>query len=151
MKTGMEYPLVGLVLLIGLVLLWNTWSGMQVDISAAALNATITGQAAPVGATLAGEWIVKAIVGSVIGGAVSAFFAALVLWVRREWQKTQTPERGGRWQGGQNAYWGKQPRMPSEAEVMRMALLQNMVGGGQKPAAPLRIVNGGDDEPTIPF
>ena len=149
MKTGMEYPMIGLVALIALAILWNAWSGMRVDLSAAALDATITGQAAPAGVTLAGEWIVKAIVGTVIGGAATAFFAALVVWVRRQWISSQAPERGGKWQGGQNTYWGRQPKAPSESEMMRMVLMQQMAANGQKPGAPMRISGGEDEDPII--
>ena len=51
MKTGMEWPLFGLVLLVVAILLWNAWSGMQVDLSVAALNATAAGEAAPASCT----------------------------------------------------------------------------------------------------
>ena len=35
MKTGMEVPLIFLAFLLGMVVLWSTWSGYQVDIAAA--------------------------------------------------------------------------------------------------------------------
>lgn len=149
MKTGMEYPMIGLVALIALAILWNAWSGQQVNLSAAALDATITGQAAPAGVTLAGEWIAKAIVTTVIGGAVGAFFAALVVWARRQWMAAPQTERFGKWQGGQNNYWGRQPKAPNDDQLMRMMLMQQMAANGQKPGAPMRISGGEDEDPII--
>jgi hypothetical protein len=59
MKTQMEYPLIVLVALVILVALWNIWSGMQVDLSVASLNATIAGTEAPAPVMMAGEWVVN--------------------------------------------------------------------------------------------
>ena len=154
MKTGVEYPLAGLVILVFLVILWNVWSGMQVDLSVASLNATIAGTEAPAPVMMAGEWIVKAIVGTLMSGVVVAGATALFIWARKKWRQQNAEQ--GQWKSGPYAYWGQQrqaqPRPMSEAEMMRHFLLQQM-GTGTKPAPNSlpQIVEKNDDEPTLTF
>lgn len=150
MKTGMEYPLLGLVVLLALVGLWNAWTGMQVEIASASLEAMAAGESAPAApALLAGEWAVKAIVGALVGGTVTAIVTAFIWWARRRWNKSQA---GGGWKTGPNANWVRQergPRGPSESELYRMMLMQQMAqNGGGRLVSPPRVEDV-DDEPTI--
>lgn len=147
MKTGMEYPLIGLALLLAGVLLWNAWSDMQVEIAVAAVNATIAGEAAPAPVLLAGEWLVKALVSALVGGTVTALVTVLIVWARRQWYA-----QGGGWKSGPNAQWARPergPRAPSESELYRMMLMQQMAqqNGGRLVSPPRMEVT--DDEPTI--
>ncbi|MCX6067888.1 MAG: hypothetical protein NT121_19385 [Chloroflexi bacterium] len=152
MKTGMEYPLLGLVLLVILVLLWNAWSGLQLDLSVASLNATVAGTEAPEPVLIAGQWIVKAIVGTLLSGVVIAGATALVTWLRKQWRQQNANK--AKWQPGPNANWGRQPqpRPVSEAELMRMWMMQQL-GGNSRPASGSlpQIVEKNDDEPTLTF
>jgi hypothetical protein len=152
MKTGVEYPLMGLVVLVALVILWNIWSGMQVDLSVASLNATIAGTEAPAPVMMAGEWIVKAIVGTLMSGVVVASATALFIWARKKWRQQNAGQ--GQWKSGPNAYWGqpRQPKVMSEAEMMRHFMLQQMTGGTKPaPNSLPQIVEKNDDEPTLTF
>jgi hypothetical protein len=146
MKTGMEYPLIGLVILLALVGLWNAWSEMQVEIASASLQAMVAGESAPAPAILAGEWIVKALVGALAGGTVTAVVAALIVWARRQWTA-----QGGGWKAGPNAQWARPeraPRAPSESELYRMMLMQQMQQNGGRAVSPARLMEP-DDEPVI--
>ena len=151
MKTGVEYPLAGLVILVFLVILWNVWSGMQVDLSVASLNATIAGTEAPAPVMMAGEWIVKAIVGTLMSGVVVAGTTALFIWARKKWRQQNAEQ--GQWKSGPNAYWGqqRQPKVMSESELYRLMLMQQMGGGSGKPARNIHVTTEADDEPTITF
>lgn len=148
MKTGMEYPLIGLALLLVAVLGWNAWQDAQLEMSVARLNAAAAGEKLPDATLLAGEWVVKAVIGAVIGGTVTALATAAIWWARKQWQAhTQ-----GRWQGGPNAHWGRQPappKPPSESEVYRMWMMQQLAqqNGGKVSRSPrMEVV---DDEPAI--
>jgi hypothetical protein len=154
MKTGMEYPLIGLIVLVALVVLWNAWSGMQLDLSVAALNATVAGTETPAPVLIVGQWLVKAIVGTVVSGVVIAGVTTLIAWTRKQWRTHQTDQR--KWQPGPNAYWGRQtqPKPIGEAELMRMWMMQQMTGnktgaGNQSGAMFPTITRMDDDEPTI--
>lgn len=149
MKTGMEYPLIGLVILVALVMLWNAWSGMQIELAAAATNAMAAGEAVPAPVTLAGTWLVKALVGAVIGGTVTAFVTVLIVWARRQWNAGQAPQN---WKSGPYANWGRErgPKAPSEAEMMRMWMMQQMAQNG-RPQPPVMRMQEGEDEPVIRF
>jgi hypothetical protein len=149
MKTGMEYPLIGLALLLAGILAWNAWQGTQVDLAVAALSATTAGKDLPAEATLAGEWIVKGLINAVIGGSVTALVGAGIWWARRQWKKAQRPE----WKSGPNANWGqapqaKAPRAMSEAEFYRLLLAQQMAGTGGKAQVMLPRLEE-DDEPNF--
>ncbi len=158
MKTGMEYPLIGLVVLVALGILWNIYSGMQVDLAVAATNAAAAGTALPAPAIIGGQWVVNAIVGTLIGSAATAFFAWLLVWVRKQ-IRTQNAKRD--WTRGPNAQWGQQraPKMMGESELYRMMLLQQMTSGrdagARSPLYPSISAAGRitetDDEPTISF
>jgi hypothetical protein len=149
MKTGMEWPLGGLVAVLALILLGNMWSGMQVDIAANQVQASAGASTLPAPALMLGEWIVKAVVGLVMGGLVTAGIAALVVWVRKQWRASAAPK----WAPGPNANWGRErgPKAVSDAELMRMMMYQQMAAqnGGRMPARPM--VQEVDDEPTIRF
>ena len=153
MKTQMEYPLIGLVVLLVLVLLWNIWSGMQLDLAVASLNATIAGTATPAPMMIAGEWIVKALVGTLLSGVVIAGATALIVWARKQLRLQNAEQR--QWKSGPNAYWGqpRQPKVLSETELYRLMLMQQM--GGQLPAKSQQmrpsVFMEADDEPTITF
>ena len=126
MKTGMEYPLLGMVVLAVLFGIWSAWQGMQLSLSVAAVDATAIGQAVPQPVATAAEWIVKAIVGALISGAVIAGITALIVWARGQ-MRTQDMERG--WQSGPNAKWARVPgqeKPMSEAALMRMMLMRQM-------------------------
>lgn len=151
MKTQMEYPLVGLIVLVVLVILWNIWSGMQVDLAVASLNATIAGTEAPAPVMIAGQWIVKALVGTLLSSAVIAGATALFVWVRKQLRLHNAEQK--KWQGGPNAYWGqpRQPKVMSESELYRLMLMQQMAGGTGKPPQNIRVATENDDEPTLTF
>ena len=153
MKTGVEYPLIGLVALVALVIIWNIWSGMQVDLSVASLNATIAGTEAPAPVLLAGQWIVKAFVGAIIGGTITAGTTALFFWARKKWRQQNAEQ--GQWISGPNAFWGqpRQPKVMSEAELYRLMLMQQMGGQVTAGSQPIRppVLMEADDEPTITF
>jgi len=141
----MEYPLIGMIVLVALVVLWNAWSEMQVDLSVASLNATVAGTEAPEPVLIAGQWLVKALVGTLVSGVVIAGTTALIAWARRKWRQNTEQKK---WQSGPNAYWGRQaqPKPISEAELMRMWMMQQMTGN--KPG-PMTMTRMDDDEPTI--
>jgi hypothetical protein len=145
MKTGMEWPLGGLVAVLALILLGNMWSGMQVDIAANQVQASAGASTLPAPALMLGEWIVKAVVGLVLGGLVTAGITALVVWVKKQLRPEPT------WKAGPNANWGRErgPRAVSEAELMRMMMYQQMAAqnGGRVPARPM--VQEVDDDPAI--
>jgi uncharacterized protein (DUF697 family) len=152
----MEYPLIGLVVLVALVILWNIWSDMQVDLAVASLNATIAGTEAPAPLMVAGQWIVKALVGAVIGGAITAGATALFTWARKKWRQHNLTQH--KWNSGPNAYWGqpRQPKVMSEAELYRLMLMQQMAGNrtstaSQSGAVLPTLTRMEDDEPTITF
>lgn len=153
LKTQMEYPLLGLVVLVILVILWDIWSGMQVDLAVASLNATMAGTTAPEPVLIAGQWIVKAILGTLLGGAVTASATALWIWARKKWRQQNAEQR--QWKSGPNANWGqpRQPKVMSEAELYRLMLMQQM--GGQLPVSsqPIRppMLVEAEDEPTLTF
>jgi len=148
MKTGMEVPLIFLAFLLGMVVLWSTWSGYQVDIAAAQVQATVSGGAVTAPAMLGAEMVVKALIGLVFGGCVTAGIAYAVAWVRRQ---------GGRnWKGGPNAKWKKaqdqpqQPRPMSDAELYRFMMAQQMRTGGAANGNNMRVVREEDaDEPIL--
>lgn len=149
MKTGMEWPLLGLVVLVALGFLWNMWSGMQVDLAVAATTASAAGTTVPAPVMIGGQWIVNAIIGTLIGAAVTAFIAGMVVWFRKQIKiQNAKPE----WKSGPNANWGQQrpPKPMSEAELYRLMLMQQM---GVDRAAPRPSVTRmeGEDEPTINF
>ena len=147
----MEYPLIGLVFLVALVILWNAWSGMQLDLSVASLNATVAGTEAPAPVLVAGQWIVKALIGTLLSGAVIAGATALITWARKQWRARQNDQK--KWQPGPNANWGRQaqPKPVSEAELLRVWMMQQLQGNG-KGRTPLTITRTDDsDEPTITF
>jgi hypothetical protein len=148
MKTQVEYPLIGLVVLLVLVLLWNIWSGMQLDMAVASLNATIAGAATPAPVMIAGEWIVKALVGTLLSGIVVASATALIVWARKQLRLQNQEQK--KWQGGPNAYWGqpRQPKVMSESELYRLMLMQQMTGSPGA-SAKARLMTEGDDEPTL--
>jgi len=152
MKTGMELPLIGLVFVLGLVVLWNVWSGYQVDIAAAQVQATAVGGALTAPAMLGVEMVVKAALGLVLGGVVTAGIAQGVAWARRR-MKTGRAWRGGpnaRWQGAQVAQPEPGPRMPSEAQVYRAMLLnQYKQQGGARPDWAYKPQEDDDDEPVF--
>lgn len=151
MKTGMEYPLIGLVVLVALVILWNAWSGLQVDLSVASLNATIAGIEAPAPVLVAGQWIVKALIGTLLSGMVIAGATALITLVRKQWR--QQNAETAKWQPGPNASWGRQaqPKPVSEAALLRVWMMQQLQGNGNV-RTPLNIARTDDpDEPTITF
>ena len=154
LKTQMEYPLIGLVVLLALVILWNIWSGMQVDLAVASLNATVAGTETPGPVLVAGQWVVKAIIGTVIGGFITAGATALFIWARKKWRQHNLASN--KWNSGPNAYWGqpRQPKVMSESELYRLMLMQQMAsnktGSGSQPSAMFPTVTRmDDDEPTI--
>jgi len=150
MKFGMEYPLIGLVVLVALVILWNTWSGMQLDLSVATLNATIAGAQTPEPVLVAGQWIVKAIVGTLLSGTVIAGATALIVWARKQWRTYQVDQK--KWQPGPNANWGRQPQPKpiSEAELMRIWMMQQMGLSARNPPTSTPRTDD-DDEPNLTF
>lgn len=153
MKTGMGLPLFGLALLLALVLGWNAYNATKVDLAVARVHATISGQALPEPAYLAGEWLTKAIVSAMIGGTVTAIVGALIVWVRGQWNA----RKSNKWKGGPNANFSQlpaAPRAPSEAELFRTAMMQSLVAGrGQTQGQPqqMRVLREVEDEPTIVF
>jgi hypothetical protein len=155
MKTGMEYPLIGLVILVIAIVLWNTWQSTQVDLAVAALNATAAGEVAPEPVLLAGQWIVKALVGTLIGGTITALVTALIVWLRREWTKSQVET--SKWKSGPNANWGQQRQAKgvSESEIYRLMLLQQMsAANGGRAALPRITANAemeAEDDPALMF
>jgi len=155
LKTQMEYPLISLVALLGLVVLWNLWSGMQVDLAVASLNATVAGAEAPGPVLVVGQWVVKAIIGTLIGGFVTTGATAVFVWARKTWRQQHNPATS-KWASGPNAYWGQphQPKAMSESELYRLMLMQQMASNkssaGSQPGAMFPTVTRmDDDEPKI--
>jgi len=153
MKTGMEWPLLGVLVVAVLVGLWNAWSGLQVDLSAGSVNALAASQAAPDPVVVAGGWVVKAIIGTLIGGTVTAGAAALFVWVRGQMRKQATEQK--QWKAGPNANWGHQaqPKPLSDADLMRYMMMQQMGGFGER-GSPRRTTLTRleeDDDQTINF
>lgn len=148
MKTGMEWPLGAIFSLIALLFLFLTWSNMQVDLSVARLEAAAAGESMPESALVGGQWVVKAIVGTLLGSAATAAVAAAIAWGRREWRKKQNEQK--RWKGGPNANWGQQapppaPKPMSEAEFYRMLLAQQGFRPPGRVQPPLEV----EDEPIF--
>lgn len=149
MKNGTELPLIGLVVIVALGLLWNIYSGMQVDLAVAATNASATGTAIPAPLMIGGQWIVNAIVGTLIGSAATAIFAWLILWMRKHFRMQNAKKN---WTPGPNAQWGQQraPKVMSESELYRLMLMQQMSGVAPM-ARPAPRAMEADDETTIIF
>lgn len=134
MKTGMGLPLVVLVFALVLVVLWNIWGGYQVEIAAAQVQATAVGGTVTAPAMLGAQMIVKAIIGLLFGGVITAAIGYGVAWLRRQTRSS--------WQSGPNARWQtkQQPaerslRGPSETELYRAMLMQQVraTGGQARP------------------
>jgi hypothetical protein len=152
MKTGMEGPLLGIVAVAIAIVLWQAWSGMQVDLSVAALNATIAGQTTP--EPLAAAW--KGLL-TFLGAGIFLLVVVTggyfgINWIKRYQAREKAVARQG-WKNGPNAYWERQPRPVSEAELMRAAILRSLAGQGQPPPRIQisRQGGGSDDEPQIDF
>jgi len=150
MSSALGLPLLGIALVLVLVLGWNAYNATKVDFAVARVHATISGQALPEPAYLAGEWLTKALVNAVVGSSVAALVGALIIWLRGRWSSMKP----SKWKSGQYAYWGRQPapRAPSEEQLFRMAMMQSLMAGrGQVQGQPqprlqqLEV----DDEPTI--
>jgi hypothetical protein len=71
---------------------------MQLDLAVASLNATVAGAETPIPMMIAGEWIVKALVGTLISGTVVAGATALIIWVRNQLRRRNSGQK--EWQGG---------------------------------------------------
>jgi hypothetical protein len=104
---------------------------------------------------LAGEWIVKALVSLLFGGVATAGATALIVWARKQWRNQDTEQK--KWRSGPNANWARQPQPKplSEAEMMRLMLMQQMGLGRasinstyQQDTMPPTLTRMDDDEPT---
>jgi hypothetical protein len=149
MKTGMEWALLGLLLLIVLAIGLQTWNSVQVELSADQVSALAAGQQLPAGFLTLGElgvsWIVKAVIGTFVGGLGLALGYKGWEWFRKR-------NRQKNWQSGPNANYQRQgtaPRMPSDAELLRLAMYQQMAANGNRPPQ-VRMTND-DEEPNITF
>lgn len=149
MKTGMEIPLIFLAFVLGLVILWSTWGGYQVEIAAAQVQATAVGGAVTAPAMLGAEMVVKAIVGLVLGGVVTAGVGYGITWLRRQ--------SAGQWKGGPNARWKKSqpqpvervPRGPSDGELLRAMLMRQYMQSGSQARPDWAYKQEDEDEPVF--
>lgn len=154
MKTGMHYPLLGLLALMAVAVVGSIWRHTQTEIAIAQLTAQSMGADLPGGWLAFGEigayWVIKAIVGTLLAGAGTA--VGLKIW--NAWKKGK---RQNAWVSGPNAnYQQRQPSQKnvSDSDLYRMMLYQQMqTQNGTRPprrAAQNRVVND-DDEPEIVF
>jgi phosphate/sulfate permease len=150
MKTGMQYPLIGLAVLLLVAILGKTWNNAQIDIATARMQAQALGTELPSGALAIGEigafWVIKAIAGTLLAGAGTAI--GVRLWA--DWKKRK---RQSNWMPGPNANYQRQPpaqKAVSNAELYRMMMYQQMQQGGAR-KTPAQIGMANDDEPEIVF
>jgi hypothetical protein len=127
MKTGMEYGLIGLVVLVALGLLMAFLSGQQVEMAAAQVTATTATAQTPMAAAFLGQmsgWLVK----FALGVLIAALAGLLVAWVRTKMR----PQSRRAWRNGPNAQWQqKEPRQQgvTTADLLKLMMAQN----GQRP------------------
>lgn len=91
------------------------------------------------------EWVLSLAIKVLLGGAAVGLAAGIVAYLRERGRQS-----GGGWQSGPNAFWRRnQPRERglSEAEMMRMLMMRQLMGGqAQGPGMP-RVEQ--DDEEVI--
>lgn len=131
MKTQTEMAMVMLVLIVAAVIALTVWSGSQVEVAAAQVNAEVATGKLPMAAMIGGEmagWALKTLIGVI----VLAIATGIAAWVR-QWWKSQNSKRA--WRKGPNAKWQGQERAPrpiSEADFMRAILYQQMMQNSQR-------------------
>jgi hypothetical protein len=147
----MELPLLGVIALAILLGIWNVWSGLQLQFSVAAVNATALGQMLPAPVITVSEWMVRAVVGALIGSIIAASITTLFVWARGK-LRSQDLEQSAAWRSGPNAKWARGPGQEkpiSEAAMMRMMLMRQMGFEPRRKGQPRHVED--DDEPTFKF
>lgn len=148
MKTGMEFPLALMFLLLAGVLGYSAWTNAQVGIEAARVEAMAAGQELPVGwlslSEMALTTIVKVVAGTLLTGVCGAL--AVKAW---QFYQRQKQERAFRSPGLYPAA-PRQPRLtaPSERDLMLWSLY-NQMSQPQRPQLqrpPLRMAKDDDEE-----
>jgi len=150
MKTGMEWPLIGLFALLAALLGYSVWSGQQVNIASARVQALAAGQVLPVRnalglSELALSLLVKIALGTFLAGAGAA--SAVKVW---GYFQRRNQERS--WRPGPNAnYQQRQPQLktPSELDLLRLSMYNNLAAQSRPSLpAPKRISKGSENEDT---
>ena len=125
MKNGTEIYLIGLVCLVVAVFGWSIFSSQQVDLAAAQVGATVASGQLPMAAVIGGQvagWALS----SILGMVAVAVGAVAVAYARKLW-KGRNEKRA--WRNGPNAQWQqeRQPRAVSDAEMLKMMMVQQMM------------------------
>lgn len=136
MKTGMEWPAAGIVIVVIAAMLFLSWQDAQVTLGADQVQAVTLGKEIPGWWVSIGElgisWVVKAAIGAVLAGFGATIAAKL-------WGLYQARQRAKHFQNNYG-YNQKQssPRTPGEMELYRMMLYQQMLqqNGGRPPKPP---------------
>lgn len=150
MKTGMEWGLAGLALVLVAVLGWSMWSNAQVDMAVGRVDALAAGQDLPPQTLGIAKLGIGWIVGAVVGTALTGFGVTMATKAWPLIKRRITNDDKRRWVGGPNANYGREraPRAPSSDELMRTMLMRQMMSDGKTPRMEVRH---GDDEPRITF
>lgn len=144
MKTGMEYGLIGLIVLVVLGLLMSVVNAQQVEMAAAQVTATTATAQTPMAAAFLGQmsgWLVKFALGLVIAGLAGL----LVAWVRSKMR----PKSRRAWRSGPNALWQqREPRQQglSSADLLKLMMMQQ---NGQQSQQGRGQSKNNSDEPKI--
>jgi hypothetical protein len=132
MKTQTEMSLMMLGLVVVIVIAYSIYSAGQVDLAASQVGATAAAEKLPEAAVIGGQvtgWALKTLLG-VLGLALAT---GLVAWVR-QWWRVRNSKRA--WRSGPNAQWQpsqeRGPRTMSGDEMLRLMLMQQMMGNRQK-------------------
>lgn len=152
MKTQTDVAMIMLALVVAGVIALAVWSGAQVNAAAAAVNAeAAAGQVS--GLALIGGQVAGWALSTVIGIVVIAIATGLVAWVRKWWQSRSLSGKRT-WRSGPNAQWQQPergPRTASSDELMRVMLMQQILGGNQKSLPSQRSSLNEDDDLNLDF
>lgn len=151
-KTGMESPLIVLIIVFVAVSLFISYQSAQANLAIERVKAEAIGKDLPAGWLTIGEmgvsWIVKAAIGAVLVG----FGGALAI---KAWGAYQQYKKQARYYPTRNATTRQPagPRSPSETELYRMMLYQQMTqqNGGRPPKPPQIGRYDDNNDPEISF
>jgi hypothetical protein len=147
----MEWPLIGIFALLIALLGYSAWSAQQVNIASARVQALAAGQDLPVRNALdLTELGLSLVAKIVIGTFVSGAGAVLAV---RTWQYFQQRRRQQAWRPGPNANYQRQPqpKAPSELELLRLSMYNNLATNGRPTARRVSKASEDDETDEIPF
>lgn len=152
MKTETGLPLMALVLVLAGVIAFAVWSASAADAAALQVRAAAIGNQMPEATLIMSEvagWALRAVLGII----VVAIASGLAYWMRSNWRQWLRGDDKRRARQQQVAGYERGPRQMSEAELMRMILMQQLGtpqqrGARMRPTQPMPD-NDDDDLPTF--